>query len=391
MMDEQWKQLKIIKDFFQIQEDGQMPEGSRLLLDATKLVTFDEGEDMVTVGNPPDDGMYIILEGEAHVLTGDGQLINELGAGDVVGELALIKDGVRKATVRAVTPATCANIARNLFLEIADANHKVYGALLELLYTKTTQMVTERERLRSELEIASRIQTGFLPKSFEEFCEMPDVKLTARMKPAKEVGGDFYDIFRIDEGRLCFLVADVSGKGVPAALFMTLAKTHIKNYMMLDMPVAEVAELVNNRLNEDNEEELFVTVFVCVLDTDTGKLTFVNGGHNKPFISRGGKPFEQLDCKVDCAVGIMEDMPYREQSDKLMPGDRFCLYTDGVPEAFDINGEMFSDQGMKDALNRHLEEAGEPEVFVERMYEEVEAFTRGAAQSDDITMVYLAR
>ena len=220
---------------------------------------------------------------------------------------------------------------------------------------------------------------------------MPDVKITARMKPAKEVGGDFYDIFRIDEGRLCFLVADVSGKGVPAALFMTLAKTHIKNYMMLDMPVAEVAELVNNRLNEDNEEELFVTVFVCVLDTDTGKLTFVNGGHNKPFISRGGKPFEQLDCKVDCAVGIMEDMPYREQSDKLMPGDRFCLYTDGVPEAFDINGEMFTDQGMKDALNRHLEEAGEPEVFIERMYEEVEAFTRGAAQSDDITMVYLAR
>lgn len=390
-MDEQWKQLKIIKDFFQIQEDGQMPEGSRLLLDATELKTFEKGEDMVTVGNPPDDGMYIILEGEAHVLTGDGVLINELGAGDVVGELALIKDGVRKATVRAAAPATCANIARGLFLEIAENNHKVYGALLELLYTKTTQMVTERERLRSELEIASRIQTGFLPKSFEEFCKMPDVKITARMKPAKEVGGDFYDIFRIDEGRLCFLVADVSGKGVPAALFMTLAKTHIKNYMMLDMPVGEVVELVNNRLNEDNEEELFVTVFVCVLDTDTGKLTFVNGGHNKPFISRRGKPFEQLDCKVDCAVGIMEDMPYREQSDKLMPGDRFCLYTDGVPEAFDINGEMFTDQGMKDALNRHLEEAGEPEIFVERMYEEVEAFTRGAAQSDDITMVYLAR
>ena len=132
MMDEQWKQLKIIKDFFQIQEDGQLPEGSKLLLDATKPVTFDEGEDIVTLGSPPDDGMYIILEGEAHVLTGDGLLINELGAGDVVGELALIKDGVRKATVRAVTSAVCANIARNLFLEIAQVNHKVYGALLEL-------------------------------------------------------------------------------------------------------------------------------------------------------------------------------------------------------------------------------------------------------------------
>lgn len=368
-----------------------MPEGSKLLLDATELKSFEEGQDLVTVGDPPEDGMYIILEGEAHVLTGDGVLINQLGAGDVVGELALIKDGVRKATVRAVSPVVCANIARTLFMEIAQANHKVYGALLELLYTKTTRMVTERERLKSELEIASRIQTGFLPKSFEQFCRLPNVKITARMKPAKEVGGDFYDVFFIDEHRLCFVIADVSGKGVPAALFMTLAKTNIKNYMMLDMPVAEAADLVNNRLNEDNEEELFVTAFICVLDTDTGLLRFVNAGHNKPFVSRGGGPFGQLECKVDFVLGIMEDMPYREQSAYLMPGDRLCLYTDGVTEAFDIDGEMFSDQGMEDALNRHIGEAEEPEIFIEKLYEEVEAFTRGAPQSDDITMVYLAR
>ncbi len=193
-MDMDWKQLKIVKDFFQIQEDGEMPEGSKLLLEAMELKHFEAGQDIVTEG-----------------------------------ELALIKDGVRKATVRAVTPVACANISRKLFLEIAEANRKVYAALLELLYTKTTIMVTERERLKSEIEIASRIQTGFLPKSFDRFCELPDVKITARMKPAKGVGGDFYDVFLIDEHRLCFLVADVSGKGVPAALFMTLAKTHIKN------------------------------------------------------------------------------------------------------------------------------------------------------------------
>ncbi len=138
-MDGSWKDLKIVRDFFQIQEDGKMPEGSKLLLEAMEPVYFTDGQDIVTEGASPEDGMYIILEGQAHVLAG----------GVVVGELALIKEGVRKATVRAVGPVTCANISQSLFTEIADANRKVYAALLELLYTKTTMMVTERERLRS--------------------------------------------------------------------------------------------------------------------------------------------------------------------------------------------------------------------------------------------------
>lgn len=386
-----WKELKIIRYFFQIQENGNMPEGSKLLLEAMKPVQIEAGQDIVSLGASPEDGMYIILEGQANVLTAENMLINELAEGDVVGELALIKDGVRKATVRAVTPVVCANISRSLFLEIADANRKVYAALLELLYTKTTIIVTERERLKSEIEIASRIQTGFLPKSFARFCELPDVQITARMKPAKGVGGDFYDVFLIDETRLCFLAADVSGKGVPAALFMTLAKTHIKNYMMLKLPVAEVAKLVNNRLNEDNEEELFVTAFICVLDTRTNKLTYVNAGHNKPFICRKGEPFSMLECKVDFVLGIMEDMAYREQTTDLFPGDCICLYTDGVTEAFNPEGEMFSDQGMEDTLNRHQKDADAPEIFIEAIYDEVEQFARQEPQSDDITVVYLSR
>jgi len=390
-MDMDWRQFKIVRDFFQIKEDGSMPEGSRLLLEAMRHVELEPGQDIVTVGASPEDGMYIILEGDAHVLTAGGELINELSAGDVVGELALIKDGVRKATVRAVSHVACANISRTLFLEIADRNRKVYAALLELLYTKTTMMVTERERLKSELEIASRIQIGFLPKTFEKFCVLPNVSITARMKPAKGVGGDFYDVFLIDDHRLCFLVADVSGKGVPAALFMTVAKTHIKNYMMLDMPVAEVAELVNNRLNEDNEEELFVTAFLCVLDTETDRLTFVNAGHNKPFLSRAGGEFKPLECKVDFVLGIMEDMSYREQSMPFLPGDRIFLYTDGVTEAFNAEGEMFSDQGAEDALNNNLDKAGDPDGLVEEIYRELEEFGRGVPQSDDITAVYLAR
>lgn len=386
-----WKDYKIIRDFYQIEEDGSMPEGSRILLDATDLVTFEPGEDIVTYGASADDGMYIILEGKTEVLAANGVLISEQESGDVVGELALIKDGTRKATVRAATKVTCAHLSKPVFEGLAESNRKVYGAFLELLYTKTTKIVVERERMKSELEIAAKIQSGYLPKSFGKFNKMPDVHITARMKPAKEVGGDFYDVFQIDENRLCFLIADVSGKGVPASLFMTVAKTHIKNYMSLDMPLAEMADRVNNQLNEDNEEELFVTVFICVLDVKNHTLSFVNGGHNKPCISRAGGPFEMMDCKVDFVFGMMEDMPYREQKTTLMPGDRFYLYTDGVTEAFNDKEEMFGDERLVETLNRYSDIAGEPEMLLDKMYETIHIFANGADQSDDITMVYLVR
>ncbi|MBQ6832934.1 MAG: SpoIIE family protein phosphatase, partial [Lachnospiraceae bacterium] len=349
------------------------------------------GEDIVTYGASADDGMYIILEGKTEVLAANGVLISEQESGDVVGELALIKDGTRKATVRAATKVTCAHLSKPVFEGLAESNRKVYGAFLELLYTKTTKIVVERERMKSELEIAAKIQSGYLPKSFGKFNKMPDVHITARMKPAKEVGGDFYDVFQIDENRLCFLIADVSGKGVPASLFMTVAKTHIKNYMSLDMPLAEMADRVNNQLNEDNEEELFVTVFICVLDVKNHTLSFVNGGHNKPCISRAGGPFEMMDCKVDFVFGMMEDMPYREQKTTLMPGDRFYLYTDGVTEAFNDKEEMFGDGRLVETLNRYSDIAGEPEMLLDKMYETIHIFANGADQSDDITMVYLVR
>ena len=386
-----WQDLKIIRDFYQIAEDGSMPEGSRMLLEATDLATFEPGQDIVTYGASADDGMYIILEGRTKVLAANGTLIGEQEAGDVVGELALIKDGTRKATVRASTNVSCAHLSKPVFERMAQANPKVYGAFLELLYTKTTKIVVERERMKSELEIAAKIQSGYLPKSFGKFNKMPDVKITARMKPAKEVGGDFYDVFQIDEDRLCFLIADVSGKGVPASLFMTVAKTHIKNYMRLDMPLPEMAERVNNQLNEDNEEELFVTVFICVLDTKNHTLSFVNGGHNKPCISRAGGAFEIMDCKADFVFGMMEDMPYREQKTTLMPGDKFYLYTDGVTEAFNDKEELFGEERLLEKLNHHMNLAEDPDQLLDTMYKELHTFANGAEQSDDITMVYLVR
>ncbi len=390
-MDKQWRELKIIKDFFQIRQDGEMPEGSRILLEAMDHLHFDAGDNIVTEGNTAEDGMYIILQGDAHVLIGGSMLVNELTAGDVVGELALIKEGTRKATVRAVTDVECAHISQPLFLNIADENRKVYAALLELLYTKTTIMVTERERLKSELSIASRIQNGYLPKTFDQFSKLPWIHIRAKMMSAKEVAGDFYDVFQIDDHRLCFLIADVAGKGIPASLFTMLAKTHVRNYMMLDMPLSEAARLVNNRLNEDNEEELFVTMFLCVLDTETNQLTYINAGHNKPFISRQNGTFKMMECKTDFVFGIMEDMSYREQSVELNPGDRIYLYTDGVTEAFDVHGAMFSDEKLEALLNQYLADADSPDQMIEHIYKEVSEFSKGVPQSDDITMLYLSR
>lgn len=390
-MKQDWSQWKLIQDFFQIEKDGTMPEGTRLLMEAMDLKSYQDGEDLVVVDAPADDGMYIILEGTTKVLNREGSLINELAEGDMVGELALIKDGVRGATVRAAGPVRCAHISRPLFEEIAGKNRKVYGALLDLLYTKTTNMVRERERIQSELAIASRIQTGFLPKSFQEFGRLPCVAVTGRMVPAKGVGGDFYDVFFIDENRLGFLIADVSGKGIGAALFMTMAKIHIRNYMMLNMDLEEMVGRVNKQLNDDNEEELFVTAFICVLDTRENRLDFINAGHNKPFVSRQGGEFQMLSCKANFVLGMMEPVAYEKQSIVLEPGDAIYLYTDGVSEAMNPSEELFGDERIAAALNRDPEQKKNPEELVGRMYQEIEQFAQGAEQSDDITMVYLSR
>ena len=332
-MTEDWKQLPIIASFFRADPDGHMDEASRQLLEAMDRIRFDTGEDIVRAGDPAEDGMYIILDGRVKVLDLNGRLINEMEAGEVIGEMALIKDSTRAATVRADGPVDCAHISKGLFEQIAEKNKSVYGALLDLLYTKTTRIVRERERNRSELEIAARIQTGYLPKDFSPFQDMPHIRTTARMRPARGVGGDFYDMFKIDDHRLGFVVADVSGKGIPAALFMVLSKAYIKNYMRLDMPLDQMAVQVNNQLCENNEEELFVTCFICVLDTESGELTYVNAGHNRPAVSRKGGAFQFLECPADVPFGIMEGMTYRLQKDRLEQGDRIYLYTDGVTEA----------------------------------------------------------
>lgn len=385
------KQVSTIREFFKIDEEKELSEGTRLLLEAMTELVIPKGRDIVTCGAGSEDGMYIILSGKADVFSSDGTRINRLGAGDFVGELGLINDDNRAATVRASSDVRCANISKRLFEDIASRNRKIYGSFMNMLYTKTTKLVTEQERIKSELSIATKIQADCLENDFTAFNRLTAVNLTAHMKPAKEVGGDFYDVFMIDQDHLCFLIADVSGKGVPAALFMTMAKTHIKNFATVGLPLAEVAARANNQLCYKNESGMFVTAFICVLDVRSGEVQFVNAGHNCPFVQKQDGAFEMFRTKANLVFGLMEDVPYREQTLTLNPGDSIYLYTDGVTEALNPEQELFGDDRLYEILNRHRAQAGEPETFVQAIYREVQAFADGEPQADDITMLYVTR
>lgn len=385
------KQVSTIREFFKIDEEKELSEGTRLLLEAMTELVIPKGRDIVTCGAGSEDGMYIILSGKADVFSSDETRINRLGAGDFVGELGLINDDNRAATVRASSDVRCANISKRLFEDIASRNRKIYGSFMNMLYTKTTKLVTEQERIKSELSIATKIQADCLENDFTAFNRLTAVNLTAHMKPAKEVGGDFYDVFMIDQDHLCFLIADVSGKGVPAALFMTMAKTHIKNFATVGLPLAEVAARANNQLCYKNESGMFVTAFICVLDVRSGEVQFVNAGHNCPFVQKQDGAFEMFRAKANLVFGLMEDVPYREQTLTLNPGDSIYLYTDGVTEALNPAQELFGDDRLYEILNRHRAQAGEPETFVQAIYREVQAFADGEPQADDITMLYVTR
>lgn len=383
--------ISTIQEFFKIDPCKDLTEGTRILLEAMEEVRISKGEDIVTIGDTCEDGMYIILSGSTQVLDGTGNLINTLYVGDFIGELGLINDDIRQATVRAKTDVVCANISKGLFEKIAGQNPKIYGTFMNMLYTKTTKLVTEQERIKSELAVATKIQSECLENDFSVFNALKDVKIKAAMRPAKEVGGDFYDMFMIDENHMCFLIADVSGKGVPAALFMTMAKTHIKNYATLNLPLSEVAERANNQLCYKNESGMFVTAFICVLDLRSDEVTFVNAGHNRPFVMDPAGEFKMIPAKANLALGMMEDMPYVEQHFTLPKGSSIYLYTDGVTEALNPAQEFFGDARLKEVLNAQRNLAQDVDCFIDSMYRAVDNFADGEMQADDITMVYLSR
>ncbi|MBQ9566301.1 MAG: SpoIIE family protein phosphatase, partial [Synergistaceae bacterium] len=255
-------------------------------------------------------------------------------------------------------------------------------------YIKNLAAVTaEKERIGAELHVATQIQADMLPRIFPPFPERKEFDLYATMTPAKEVGGDFYDFFLIDDDHLALVMADVSGKGVPAALFMVIAKTLIKNRAQMGGSPTEILSVVNDQLCDGNEAGLFVTVWLGILEISTGKVVMVNAGHEHPALRRAGGSWELLKTKHSPAVAVREGMKFREAEFELFPGDRLYLYTDGVAEATNAANELYGTDRMIDALNRH---AGEPvEELPVSMKREIDAFVGDAPQFDDITMLTL--
>jgi serine phosphatase RsbU (regulator of sigma subunit) len=256
------------------------------------------------------------------------------------------------------------------------------------IYIKNFAIVTaDKERIAAELNVATQIQSGMLPTIFPAFPERDEFDIYAAMLPAKEVGGDFYDFFLINDKTLGIVIADVSGKGVPAALFMVIAKTLLKNNAQYGKSPSEVFESVNNLLCDNNEADMFVTCFMGFLDIESGKFTYVNAGHNPPLIMESGKSFEYLPTKRGFVLAGMSDITYTESSITLMPGDELFLYTDGVTEAQNKAGELFTEARLLETADR-LKDLPLND-FTHAMKKELDGFADGAEQADDITMLIL--
>ena len=222
-----------------------------------------------------------------------------------------------------------------------------------------------------------------LPRIFPAFPEKKEVGIFASMTPAKEVGGDFYDLFLIDDTHLALVIADVSGKGVPAALFMVIAKTLIKNRIQTGESPAEALGVVNNQLCEGNEAQYFVTVWLAVIDLETGDALEANAGHEYPAMRKGS--YELIKTKHSPAVATYEGLKFRQSQFHLDPGDRLFVYTDGVTEATNAQNELFGETRLLEALNRNPDAL--PMDLLPSVKKEIDAFVGDAPQFDDITML----
>ncbi|MCL2603786.1 MAG: PP2C family protein-serine/threonine phosphatase [Defluviitaleaceae bacterium] len=303
----------------------------------------------------------------------------------------IVRHYINDETGRADSGSVAAECER--FINIRNETGVLAGAFrtmvldLETYIHNLTRVTAEKERIGAELDVATKIQASMLPCIFPAFPDRREFDLYASMQPAKEVGGDFYDFFLTDENTLAVVMADVSGKGVPAALFMVIAKTLIKNNAQEGKSPAEVFTAVNDMLCENNDADMFVTAFMGYLDIPSGRFTCVNAGHNHPLIKKADGDFEFLKIKPAFVLAGLDGVKYTQHEIFLNPGDMVCLYTDGVTEAENPEQELFSDPLLIEKANFYKDLSVSD--FIVKIKEEVKTFANGAEQADDITMLAL--
>ena len=269
----------------------------------------------------------------------------------------------------------------SLSKSVEDMSEKINRYISEL-----TKVTAEKERISTELNVATKIQSDMLPKNYPPFPDRKDFDLFATMDPAKEVGGDLFDYLLLDSDHLMIVVGDVSGKGVPAALFMVIAKTLLSSHAVQGLSPAEIFNTTNNQLCNGNETGLFVTCWLGILTFSTGELKFVNAGHPYPVLYHNGE-FSFVKTKPNFVLGGMEGLPYTERTIKLEKGDRIFVYTDGVTEATDSNKVLFGEERLIEAMKK-TSELDSPETL-KSVRSSIDQFVGEAEQFDDITMLNL--
>ena len=320
----------------------------------------------------------------AHIAERMGLFMRQQPDAQVSGQTPALPQG-DEAAYLAQSFSKMAGVIRSQQTALQEAN----ASLEQRVQERTAELrrtTAEKERFASELRIASEIQKSILPRTFPPFPDRGDFEIYATTIPALEMGGDFYDFFLIDDKRLGVVIADVSGKGVPAAIFMAVSRSLLKATALASVSPSECLEHVNRLLCPDNESAMFVTVFYGILHTEFGELEFSNGGHNVPYII-GHDRIVPVGQPAGTALGIVDDARYHTNRMSLNAGETLVLYTDGVTEAMDAQGHFFSTPRFEQTLQRLVDQR--PFDLLTKLVEDVQAFASGAVQADDITLLAL--
>ncbi|SDB59144.1 Stage II sporulation protein E (SpoIIE) [Ruminococcaceae bacterium FB2012] len=393
------------------------PEVTELIESGSDKFLFEKTNDF------PDDGNYyicykpIIVNGKTQALLGVAfnwdDLHNKI-LGDLTRVFLMIICGLLFALIllqfilyrKAILPVRKIQETIREYKDNKDSS-KVYSEMSEIkvknefsllsqdisdlakeidFYTEeNVRLAAERERVTAELDLATKIQADQLPSRFPAFPDRKDFDIYASMTPAKEVGGDFYDFFLIDDDRLALVIADVSGKGIPAALFMMMSKNLIKDHAMMKLSPKEIADNVNRMLCENNKQDMFVTAWIGILELSTGKISAVNAGHEFPAILRTDGKFRLFEDHHCFVLGGMKRAVYSQYEFTLPKGGTLFLYTDGVTEATNAEDVMFGEDRVVEALNKYPD--APPKELLEGIRTELDSFVGTAPQYDDITML----
>lgn len=271
-------------------------------------------------------------------------------------------------------------------INLEDLERTIEKAAEQISFIKKAQQEhSQLESIRNDLHIAQEIQQTILPKTFPPFPELKTFDIYAYMNAAKYVGGDFYDFFRIDQDRLGFVIADVAGKGVPAAIFMAISRTVIRTIALTENSAAMCMQRSNTFLCQENVNEMFVTAFYGILNLNTGLVTYCNAGHNPPVLMKADNTVVSVPLTNDFILGGVENMTYHEKTLQLSPGDNLLLYTDGITEAMNTCYEQYSEKRLLENCRELIGKS--PKEIVDRITETVGKFVVGAVQSDDITLL----